>query len=184
MVDYSQYSICPRTRSPLDSLPELKWFVRGKLDGAVNNPARISARTCWSFPLPSRGSMSHSSALRPTIFGAHVPGGSWGYSHSRQRSGYLSFFFHITSIGVILVLTSLWCQTCPDVKACVGARHVACSLEGRLHAPTGQARSWRRGWRRRSRQACGPSGTPAKSQHAADHSAGHGRAQRAPQASG
>ena len=59
-----------------------------------------------SFPLPSRGSISHNSALRPTVFGAHVPGGSWGYSNSRQRSGYLSFFFHITAIGMILVLTS------------------------------------------------------------------------------
>jgi protein TonB len=34
-----------------------------------------------------------------------VPGGSWGYAHSRKRSAYASFFIHVVAIGGVLGLS-------------------------------------------------------------------------------
>lgn len=65
-----------------------------------------------SFPAPYRATAARSAGPRPPMFGAHVPGGSWGYTSSRKRSGYLSILFHFTAVAAVLGLSAF------------GAKHV------------------------------------------------------------
>ena len=69
-----------------------------------------------SFAAPSRMSASHARMVRPPLFGAHVPGGSWGHAESRKRSGYLSTIFHLTAIVVFLGLSSYGARHEREVK--------------------------------------------------------------------
>jgi len=61
--------------------------------GAFQAPPRLAATRVIGMP------------ASPTIFRAAVPGGSWGYAHSRKQSAYTSFVLHVVAIAGVIVLS-------------------------------------------------------------------------------
>ena len=59
--------------------------------------------------------------IRPPVFGAPVPGGSWGYGSSRKNSTIISFAFHVFAVAAVLAASLI---TVKEVRKAPPPEHV------------------------------------------------------------